>query len=87
MADVQRNLKGGKAYVMVGNLQVFPDGRRDVRAALLSCDDLEVNEKSGGSGCERGTVEKSQKISEKPDKKVVLKCKYSARPKGKSERS
>ena len=61
MADVQRNLKGGKAYVMVGNLQVFPDGRRDVRAALLSCDDLEVNEKSGGSGCERGTVEKNSK--------------------------
>ena len=87
MAYVQRNLKGGKAYVMVGNLQVFPDGRRDVRAALLSCDDLEVSEKSGGSGCERGTVEKTQKISEKPDKKVVFKCMYSARPKGKSERS
>lgn len=35
----------------------------------------------------KGDSEKTQKISEKPDKKVVFKCMYSVKPKGKSERS
>ena len=55
MADVQRNLKGGKAYVMVGNLQVFPDGRRDVRRSFLSRNDLEVTGKGGKANVYRSS--------------------------------